>query len=67
MMSAHMIIAMSGEFLDSMFSILSIFIVRMLLLFLQDKIFPYSTVLIAILLPVYLIYSIYKTNEGFRS
>jgi hypothetical protein len=67
MMSAHMIIAMSGEFLDSMFSILSIFIVRMLLLFLQDKIFPYSTVLIAVLLPVYLIYSIYKTNEGFRS
>jgi hypothetical protein len=66
-MAAHMIIAMSGEFLDSMFSILSIFIVRMLLLFLKDNIFPFSTVLIAILIPVYIIYSIYKTNQGFRS
>ncbi|CAD8188807.1 unnamed protein product [Paramecium pentaurelia] len=67
MMCIHLVILLQGEFIDAFFSIIIITTIRLLTIFLQDSIFPYPSMMIAIILIGYLLYIIYKNNLAFRS
>ncbi|CAD8070784.1 unnamed protein product [Paramecium sonneborni] len=67
MMCIHLVILLQGEFIDAFFSLIFITSIRLLTIFLQDSIFPYPSIVIAIILIGYLLYIIYKNNLAFRS
>ncbi|CAK79128.1 unnamed protein product (macronuclear) [Paramecium tetraurelia] len=67
MMCIHLVILLQSEFVDAFFSLIIITTIRLLTIFLQDSIFPYPSIMAAILLIFYLLYVIYKNNLAFRS